>query len=102
MFFFMIFFIYFCNRYMQKNGMSNYSQAQEAKERKRDNEKVTKEKAAGYFFDMSKLCFASAAIGSITPLISSELNSVNWIAFISGLAGTMAFALIAFVILKQR
>jgi len=82
--------------------MSNYSQAQEAKERKRDNEKVTKEKAAGYFFDMSKLCFASAAIGSITPLISSELNSVNWIAFISGLAGTMAFALIAFVILKQR
>ena len=78
--------------------MGNWEKRQEDKREGREKDKVRREKLAGYFFDLSKLCFAG--IGIILPLFSNIDDIKMWIISILGIALTTLSALLANKILK--
>lgn len=80
--------------------MGNWEKRQEDKREGREKDKVRREKLAGYFFDLSKLCFAGMVIGIILPLFSNIDDIKMWIISILGIALTTLSALLANKILK--
>lgn len=58
------------------------------------------DKLVTYFFDMSKVCFTGLVIGVIIVLANDLSNPMLWGLLILGIASTIAFATIAYRILK--
>jgi len=79
---------------------SNWSEQQKARMEVKEQNKVRREKLAGYFFDLSKVSFAGLVIGIIIPLLSNVEDFNTWIAAVFGLMLTVILALIANKILK--
>ena len=66
----------------------------------KEKTKVRKEKLAGYFFDISKLCFGAMALGGLTSIITGETNFKNVLFLLLGIVMTFAFAMVGNRILK--
>ncbi|RHO74199.1 hypothetical protein DW083_03795 [Parabacteroides sp. AF48-14] len=81
--------------------MSNWEKQQEEKQSGKEKDKVRREKLAGYFFDLSKLTFASLVLGGIAPLYANILNEVDWVTILLGVFSSYIFAFFANRILKQ-
>lgn len=69
---------------------------------KRELEKfiLRKEVAANYFFDMSKLVFATCVLGVVTLFITTETMSGLYYTFFVGCLGTWIFAMCGYKTLK--
>ena len=80
--------------------MGNWERQQEVKQSGRERDKVRREKLAGYFFDLSKLCFAGLVIGVVAPLYSDISNENNWYSICTGVLLTIMSAYLANKILK--
>ena len=65
----------------------------------KEKEGRRREKLAAYFFDLSKLVFASLAIGGITPFFLGG-GEGNWVVVLFGVIATYTFASIGNRILK--
>ena len=68
--------------------MGNFEETRKAKEEVRKKNDVRKEKIAGYFFDLSKLCFAGMVIGVISPLFSNIEDVKMWFITLFGIVLT--------------
>lgn len=80
--------------------MGNWEKKQDDKREGREKDKVRREKLAGYFFDLSKLCFAGLVIGIVVPLYSDMSNDGNWYSICTGILLTIMSAYLANKILK--
>lgn len=80
--------------------MGNWEKKQDEKREGREKDKVRREKLAGYFFDLSKLCFAGLVIGIVVPLYSDISNENNWYSICTGIILTIMSAYLANKILK--
>lgn len=80
--------------------MSKWMEQQTLQKEVRERDKTRREKLAGFFFDLAKLCFAGLVIGGITPLIASIPEHINWLTVVSGILITCLCALTANKILK--
>ncbi len=65
----------------------------------KEKEGRRREKLAAYFFDLSKLVFASLAIGGMTPFFLGD-GEGNWVVVLFGVIATYTFASIGNRILK--
>lgn len=70
------------------------------KEETKEKDKTRREKLAGYFFDLSKLCFAGLVVGVVIPLYSDMSNENNWYSVCTGIILTIMSAYLANKILK--
>ena len=73
---------------------------QEKQKETKEKDKIRREKLAGYFFDLSKLCFAGLVIGVITDLFPNLQDAGNWYVITIGLILTIISALLANKILR--
>ena len=80
--------------------MGNFSNQQEAKKEAKERNKTRKEKLAGYFFDLSKICFTGMVISFVLPLISESDNTIMWLVTLFGICLTISSAMLANKILK--
>lgn len=80
--------------------MGNFSNQQEAKKEAKERDKTRKEKLAGYFFDLSKICFTGMVISLVLPLISESSNTIMWLVTLFGICLTISSAMLANKILK--
>ena len=80
--------------------MGNWSEKQEIKKERKEQDNTRREKLAGYFFDLSKLVFAALVLGGITPLFTNVSNEINWSTIVLGIFSTYIFANFANRILK--
>ena len=80
--------------------MGNFSNQQKAKEETKERDKTRKEKLAGYFFDLSKICFTGMVISFVLLLISESGNTVMWLVTLFGICLTISSAMLANKILK--
>ena len=80
--------------------MGNFSDQQKEKDEKKEKDKTRKEKLAGYFFDLSKICFTGMVISFILPLISESDNMTMWLVTLFGICLTISSAMLANKILK--
>ena len=81
-------------------NMGKWSEQQEQLKEERTRNTTRREKLAGFFFDLAKLCFAGLVIGAITPLLTQTENGINWAIIIGGIVSTYWFAVSANNILK--
>lgn len=67
---------------------------QNAKKEVKEKEKVRREKLAGYFFNLSQLCFVTLVISLISTVTKEELysNYVLMILVLFGIILTLVFA----------
>lgn len=67
---------------------------QDAKKEVKEKEKVRREKLAGYFFNLSQLCFVTLVISLISTVTKEELysNYVLMILVLFGIILTLVFA----------
>ena len=80
--------------------MGSWERQQEAKTEAREKDRTRREKLAGYFFDLSKLCFAGMVIGVVLPLSSNTEDVKMWLITSLGIVLTTLSALLANKILK--
>ena len=80
--------------------MGKWSEQQEQLKEERTRNSTRREKLAGFFFDLAKLCFATVVLGGITPLFVNDIVSIRWGIVVSGVIATLIFASIANKILK--
>lgn len=80
--------------------MGTWEKKQEDKREIREKDKVRREKLSGYFFDLSKLCFAGLVIGVVVPLYSDISDENNWYSICTGIILTIMSACLANKILK--
>jgi len=81
---------------------SNWSEQQKARTEVKEQNKVRREKLAGYFFNLSQLTFAAIVLGGVTPIYAStDTMQANWAVIASGLALTCVLAYIAHRILNN-
>jgi len=80
---------------------SNWSEQQKARTEVKEQNKVRKEKLAGYFFNLSQLTFAGLVLGGISPLFSDNAQSISWFSVVAGGYATYIFAFFANKILKN-
>lgn len=80
--------------------MSNFENNRKVKEERKERDNTRREKLAGYFFDLSKLCFAGMVIGVISPLFSNIEDVKMWFVTLFGIVLTTLSALLANKILK--
>ena len=81
-------------------NMGKWSEQQEQLKEERTRNTTRREKLAGFFFDLAKLCFATVVLGGITPLFVNDIVSIRWGIVVSGVIATLIFASIANKILK--
>lgn len=79
---------------------SNWSEQQKARTEVKEQNKVRREKLAGYFFNLSQLTFAAIVLGGLSPLITDEPQKINVILILSGVFSTFFLAFFANKILK--
>ena len=80
--------------------MGKFVEQQKTKEETKEKDKTRREKLAGYFFDLSKLCFAGLVDGVVIPLYSDMSNENNWYSVCTGIILTIMSAYLANKILK--
>ncbi len=80
--------------------MGKWMEQQEQQKETKAKDKTRREKLAGFFFDLAKLCFAGLVVGAITPLLTHTENGINWAIIIGGIISTYWFAVSANNILK--
>lgn len=80
--------------------MGKFVEQQKAKEEQNERDRTSREKLAGYFFDLSKLCFAGLVVGVVIPLYSDMSNENNWYSVCTGIILTIMSAYLANKILK--
>ena len=80
--------------------MGNYMKQTEAREERKERDKTSRETLGKFFYDLAKLSFAGLVVGCFT------LNEKGWLFMLSaasvGVALTMVFSRIGFVILKNK
>ena len=81
-------------------NMGKWSEQQEQLKEERTRNTTRREKLAGFFFDLAKLCFATVVLGGITPLVVKDIVKIRWGIVVSGVIATLIFASIANKILK--
>lgn len=81
-------------------NMGKWSEQQEQLKEERTHNTTRREKLAGFFFDLAKLCFATVVLGGITPLFVNDIVNIRWGIVVSGVIATLIFASIANKILK--
>ena len=81
-------------------NMGKWSEQQEQLKEERTRNTTRREKLAGFFFDLAKLCFATVVLGGITPLFVDDIVNIRWGIVVSGVIATLIFASIANKILK--
>ena len=62
---------------------------------------TVKEVLSKYFFDLSKLVFATIVLGGFAIIITDDYKQFNWYAFIGGLMTTIFLAILCYTILKR-
>lgn len=62
---------------------------------------TVKEVLSKYFFDLSKLVFATIVLGGFVIIITDDYKQFNWYAFIGGLMTTIFLAILGYTILKR-
>jgi hypothetical protein len=62
---------------------------------------TVKEVLSKYFFDLSKLVFATIVLGGFAIIITDDYKQFNWYAFIGGLMTTIFLAILGYTILKR-
>lgn len=80
--------------------MGKFVEQQKTKEETKEKDKTRREKLAGYFFDLSKLCFAGLVVGVVIPLYADMSNENNWYSVCTGIILTIMSAYLANKILK--
>ena len=80
--------------------MGKWSEQQEQLKEERTRNTTRREKLAGFFFDLAKLCFGGLVFGGITPLLLDINSGINWAIVAGGIISTYWFAFIANNILK--
>lgn len=70
-------------------------------ERRKGQDKIAKEKLAGYFYDLSKLTFAALVLGGMSSFLSNDYKFESIMTFVTGIAFTYASAFLANRILKN-
>lgn len=72
---------------------------EERKDRK-DKDKTRREKLAGFFYDLAKLCFGGLVVGSLISYSNDGVNMYEITKTVFGIASTMVLSKIANEILK--
>ena len=80
--------------------MGKWIEQQNQQKETKEKDKTRREKLAGFFFDLAKLCCAGLVVGDITPLLTQTENGINWAIIIGGIISTYWFAFSANNILK--
>jgi len=81
---------------------SNWNEQQKARTEVKERNKVSREKLAGFFYNLAQLTFAALVLGGITPIYASaDTMQANWAVIASGLALTCVLAYIAHRILNN-
>lgn len=80
--------------------MGKWIEQQNQQKETKEKDKTRREKLAGFFFDLAKLCFAGLVIGGVTPLITQIPQHINWLMVASGIFMTYLCAFTANKILK--
>ena len=80
--------------------MSNWIKQQEEHKEAKEQDKMRRDKLAGFFYDSAKLVLAGVVIGGITPLYSDSSNRINVYVILAGSVATILLAWIANKILK--
>lgn len=65
-----------------------------------EKNRCRREKLSGYFFDMSKLSFATLVLGGLTPVFTGNGTAINWATIVLGLVTTVFCAVYANQLLK--
>ncbi len=81
-------------------NMGKWSEQQEQLKEERTRNTTRREKLAGFFFDLAKLCFATVVLGGVTPWITNREVSMSWDIIVYGAIATYIFAFSANRILK--
>jgi len=79
---------------------SNWSEQQKARTEVKEQNKVRREKLAGYFFDLSKVTFGGLVIGGLSPIFGMHYETTDLVMLFFGLLTTITFAIFANNILK--
>ena len=72
---------------------------EERKDRK-EKDKTRREKMAGFFYDLAKLCFGGLVVGSLISYSNDGVNMYEITKTVFGIASTMVLSKIANEILK--
>ena len=72
---------------------------EERKDRK-EKDKTRREKLAGFFYDLAKLCFGGLVVGSLISYSNDGVNMYEITKTVFGIASTMVLSKIANEILK--
>ena len=72
-------------------NMGKWSEQQEQLKEERTRNTTRREKLAGFFFDLAKLCFATVVLGGITPLFVNDIVNIRWGIVVSGVILHWAF-----------
>lgn len=78
-----------------KNSPSFY------KDEYREKEKVRKENAGKFFYDLAKIAFTVVALTGLTSLFSDMSNTENWISLFTGFSFTVLLGLLVNQIFKE-
>ena len=81
-------------------NMGKWSEQQEQLKEERTRNTTRREKLAGFFFDLAKLCFATVVLGGFTPFLANSDVNIRWEGVVCGVVVTYVFAFIANRILK--
>ena len=79
--------------------MSNFSRQVEKREERKEKDKVSRETLGKFFYDLAKLSFAGLVVGCFTLNEEGELFMLS--VALAGVALTIIFSRIGFVILKK-
>lgn len=80
--------------------MSNFSRQMEERKNRKENDKTRREKLAGFFYDLAKLCFGGLVVGSLISYSNDGVNMYEITKTVFGIASTMVLSKIANEILK--
>ena len=80
--------------------MSNFSRQMEERKDRKENDKTRREKLAGFFYDLAKLCFEGLVVGSLISYSNDGVNMYEITKTVFGIASTMVLSKIANEILK--
>ena len=80
--------------------MSNFSRQMEERKDRKDKDKTRREKLAGFFYDLAKLCFGGLVVGSLISYSNDGVNMYEITKTVFGIASTMVLSKIANEILK--
>lgn len=80
--------------------MSNFSRQIEKREERKEKDKVSRETLGKFFYDLAKLSFAGLVVGCFTLNEEGELFMLS--VALAGVALTIIFSRIGFVILKNK